>query len=48
MLALAIIATVCVVLLSTFSILFADNRQGKWLATIINLNGFSLLFHIWR
>ena len=48
MLALTIIATVCVVLLSIFSILFAEERQGKWLATIITLNGFLLLLHIWR
>lgn len=48
MLALTIIATVCVVLLSTFSILFAEERQGKLCATIITLNGFLLLLHIWR
>ena len=52
MLALTIIATVCVVLLSTFSIIFADvNRhrpEDTLAAIVIVISGILILFYIWR
>ena len=48
MLALTIIATVGLLSLCILSILFAEERQGRFCATIITLNGFLLLLHIWR
>ena len=49
MLALAIIATVCVLSICILSIIVAkQDRDYVFYAIIFTLNGFLLLFHIWR